>query len=319
MRRCLPARPHRWSPPGRRLRKVPAGSARQAPRAARPRGAEHPGDARDLTVAAYLTEWLAHIRRHVRPSTYVGYETNIRLHLIPRIGKKKLARLAVRDVRLLVDGMRADGHRARVVQHSHATLRVALEHAYREEIVPRNVAKPVRVERPAPVRPREPMTADEAVHLLKDVEGDRLAALWTLLSCSGSGAARRAACGGSTSTSKPGRCGSSRPSSAPTDVAGAADQDPALQPHRAPAARCRYALAEHHPRVQDANAPEPGEPWHPSGYVFGTAWGTPMDPRNLTRSWERSASGCRSARCRSMRCGTRASACCLPWACTREL
>ena len=30
-----------------------------------------------------------------------------------------------------------------------------------------------------------------------------------------------------------------------------------------------------------------GEPWHPSGYVFGTAWGRPMEPRNLTRSWER--------------------------------
>lgn len=102
-----------------------------------------------LTVATFLDEWLVYLKPHVRPSTWVGYETNVRLHVVPRIGKKKLTALSVRDVReVLVDGMRSDGRGARVIQYAHATVRAALEHAFREELVPRNVAKMVRVARP---------------------------------------------------------------------------------------------------------------------------------------------------------------------------
>ena len=55
----------------------------------------------------------------------------------------------------MVDAMRADGVGARVVQHVHATLRAALEHAYREEIVARNVAKlGARSNSPIPLRSR---------------------------------------------------------------------------------------------------------------------------------------------------------------------
>ena len=43
-----------------------------------------------LTVASYLEDWLVHIRQHVRPTTYAGYESNVRLHVSPRIGRKKL-------------------------------------------------------------------------------------------------------------------------------------------------------------------------------------------------------------------------------------
>jgi len=242
----------------------------------------------NLTVAAYLTEWLAHIRRHVRPSTYVGYETNVRLHLIPRIGKKKLARLGVRDVRLLGDGMRADGHKARVVQHSHATLRAALEHAYREEIVVRNVAKPVRVEQPAAVRPRETLTADEAVHLLKQVQDHDLAALWTLLVMLG---LRRSEACGLRWEHVDFDAGTLRIVQTVQRVDGKLQELPTKtrrSNRTVPLpARCRFVLAEHHRRLQEANGNGPGNPWRSSGYVFGTAWGTPMEPRNLTRSWER--------------------------------
>ena len=288
MRRRLPARPH-----GGRRRVVAYGKSRQEARVKLRElfdRAERniPATPANLTVAAYLTEWLAYIRRHVRPSTYVGYETNVRLHLIPRIGKKKLAQLAVRDVRLLVDGMRADGHKARVVQHSHATLRAALEHACREEIIPRNVAKPVRVEHPAPVRPREPLTADEAVHLLKRVEGDRLAALWTLLVMLG---LRRSEACGLRWEHVDFETGTLRIVQTVQRVDGKLQELPTKtrrSNRTVPLpARCQNALAQHHHRLQEANGTGPGEPWHPSGYVFGTAWGTPMEPRNLTRSWER--------------------------------
>jgi len=99
-------------------------------------------------VAGYLGERLVHIKQHVRASTWVACEGNVRLHLVPRVGSRKLVRLTVRDVRLMIDAMRDDNVGQRMVQYAHATLRAALEHAYREELVSRNVAKLVRVERP---------------------------------------------------------------------------------------------------------------------------------------------------------------------------
>jgi hypothetical protein len=65
-----------------------------------------------------------------------------------------------------------------VVQHVHATLRVALEHAVREELLPRNLAKLVQVA-PPPREDREPLTVEEAQTRLKAVRDDQLQALYT--------------------------------------------------------------------------------------------------------------------------------------------
>ena len=45
------------------------------------------------------------------------------------------------------------------------------------------------------------------------------------------------------------------------------------------------ALADHHRHLQERHGDGPSRPWQPTGYVFGTAWGTPLEPRNLTRMW----------------------------------
>lgn len=87
----------------------------------------------------------------VRPQTHAGYENNVRLHIVPRIGAKKLARLTVRDVRIMVDDMRDSGMSPRMVQWVHSTLRVALQHAFAEDLVTRNVARGVRIETPEKV------------------------------------------------------------------------------------------------------------------------------------------------------------------------
>lgn len=50
--------------------------------------------------------------------------------------------------------------------------------------------------------------------------------------------------------------------------------------------RCAYALAEHYQRCQVGRA-NGGGPSRPTGYVFGTRRGTPLEPRNLTRMFGR--------------------------------
>lgn len=130
------------------------------------------------TVEGYLGEWLAQVAAvRVRPSTLRSYDMNVRLHITPRIGRKQLGKLSARDVRQMLDDMRGQGAGPRVIQHVHATLRVALEHAVREELLPRNVAKLVQVA-PPPREEREPLTVEEAQTLLKTARDDRLHALY---------------------------------------------------------------------------------------------------------------------------------------------
>jgi site-specific recombinase XerC len=61
-----------------------------------------------MTVGEYLDQWLAEVAaKQVRPSTYTGYETNVRLHIKPLIGSKKLAKLTDRDIRQMIETLRS--------------------------------------------------------------------------------------------------------------------------------------------------------------------------------------------------------------------
>jgi integrase len=237
-----------------------------------------------VTVADHLTEWLAHIKPHVRPSTWAAYEYNIRLYLVPRIGRRKLNQLGVRDVRLMIDKMRADQVGARTIQYVHATLRAALEHAYREELVSRNVAKQVRVERPKPAI-KQPLTVDEARMLLDATTNDPRHALWVLLLMLG---LRRSEV-----------CGlrwehvdfEARTLRIAQSVQRADGKLRELPPKTRRSNRTvplpdrpLYALADHHRRLQELHG-EHGRPWRPDAFVFGYRHGTALEPRNLTRLW----------------------------------
>jgi hypothetical protein len=48
----------------------------------------------------------------------------------------------------MVDGLRADGHKPRVIQYAHGTLRAAVEHAMREELVSRQRRQQGKTEGP---------------------------------------------------------------------------------------------------------------------------------------------------------------------------
>src|SRR4051794_2929626 len=133
-----------------------------------------------LTVAAFLTEWLAQVATNkVRPATLRGYEAVIRVHLIPGLGRKKLHRLSPSDVRRFLAERRSAGLSATTVKQLHAVLRSALSHAVREDLIPRNVARLVMVPTPGSAELR-PLDVDEARRLLDAARGDRLFALWAV-------------------------------------------------------------------------------------------------------------------------------------------
>src|SRR4051812_39553191 len=45
------------------------------------------------SVEAFLTNWLKLMRSQLRPRAWSGYESSVRLHLIPGVGKVPLAKL----------------------------------------------------------------------------------------------------------------------------------------------------------------------------------------------------------------------------------
>jgi hypothetical protein len=51
------------------------------------------------TVAQYLASWLEIVRSTVRDSAYISYEKKVRLYLVPRLGRVKLAALSPQQVR----------------------------------------------------------------------------------------------------------------------------------------------------------------------------------------------------------------------------
>ena len=153
-------------------------------RAGRPRAMD------SQTVGEYLNYWLEHVAQHsVRGSTYKSYEMYVRRHLVPGLGRHKLTELSARDIRVFLDGRRMTpvgtfgrGNRTlsqTTLKHIHSVLRNALQHAVREDLVTRNVARNVQISTGPRATP-DPYTLDEARQLLAAASSDRHYALYSV-------------------------------------------------------------------------------------------------------------------------------------------
>ncbi len=128
-------------------------------------------------MAAYLTYWLQNVAvHHLRETTHTRHTTCVNRCLIPGLGKKKLAKLTAKDIRTWLNQLRTtcqcctrglDARRDQprccaasqcrhkllsplTLTYIHSVLKSALEHAAREEEIPRNVARNVRTGTPRP-------------------------------------------------------------------------------------------------------------------------------------------------------------------------
>jgi integrase len=132
------------------------------------------------TTGDYLTRWLTDTAKHtVRPSTFESYERLVRKHVIPHIGKVKLARLSAQDLSRLYSSLLDQGLSPRTVQYVHAIIHRALKQALRWSLVARNVAE--LVDAPRPVRKEiRPLSTEQSVRFLEATESDRMHALYVV-------------------------------------------------------------------------------------------------------------------------------------------
>lgn len=236
---------------------------------------------------AYLRYWLEHIvKNNRRPATYALYEINIRLYLIPGLGKRQLSRLSVSAVQMFLNQRLEAGDSVRKVQIMRTVLSAALTRALREELIVRNVAR--LVELPQYQRGTiRPWSADEAKRFLVVAESDPLYPAFVLLLLYG---LRRG--------ESLGLCWSDINLDAGTlhirqqlqRIRG----DLHLGPVKTNAGRRDLPLLKLAREVlelqsgrQAAYRADMGSAWPARDLVFTTRTGRPVEPRNLVRSFRR--------------------------------
>jgi integrase len=153
------------------------------------------------TLADYLAYWLREVvNPNLAPATAANYDMFVRLYIVPELGKRRLDKLAVREVRTWLnqlhercqccaqgkDERRAQDDRRccaigeccgqiaseRTVRDAWTVLRAALNNAVREELIPRNVAALIRVPKPRR-RKVKPWSVEEARKFLESARKRR--------------------------------------------------------------------------------------------------------------------------------------------------
>ncbi len=266
----------------------------------------------DATVAEFLAYWLAEeVAPNRRPKTHQSYASAINTHIIPGLGKKKLRKLRTQEVRTWLNRLRIecqcckrewDKRRAkprccaagaccerklspRMVQYVHAVLRNALQHAMREELVLRNVARLVRTPTPG-YNTGQGLSTSVAKLVLKELRDHRFYALYVLALTMGM---RRGELLGLSWTAVDLE---RRTLVVATNLQRAGGELRLVQPKTMASVRTLplppfvvEVLMEHRERQAQERAAA-GIDWKENGLVFPSRIGTPYEPDNLRRSWE---------------------------------
>ncbi|MER6221550.1 site-specific integrase [Streptomyces sp900105755] len=269
------------------------------------------------SLAAFLTYWLENVAVHqLRETTHTRYTAVVGQYLIPGLGRKKLAKLTAKDVRTWLNELRttcqccARGIDARrdpnaqasrrprccslgrccsrrlsplTLAYIHSVLKSALEHAVREEEIPRNVARNVRTGTPRPRR-FNPLTADEARQFLTAAQGHRLAALFELALHTGLRKGELLGLrwedldldGGTASIRR------TLQRTRSSGLAGLPTKTISSERRIALPASCVTSLRAQRQR-QAEERDQAGADWQSSGYVFTRPDGHPIEPATLTR------------------------------------
>ena len=143
--------------------------------------AGNPPPPQALTVAAFLNDWTRDVLPgSVAATTHQQYCDVVRLYIVPKVGKKKLAALNARDVARMLHDLEDDGKAPNTRRLARSVLRRALRWAEAEGLIARNAAAVAfGVKVPAPKG--RTMTLDEARQFLSSVEGHRLHAAWVTM------------------------------------------------------------------------------------------------------------------------------------------
>ena len=241
-------------------------------------------DAGSTTTGEYLTRWLSDsVHGTVQGSTYRSYGRVVDGHLVPGVGRVKLAKLRPDHIRRLYRSMLDAGKATRTVQYAHTLLKRALAQAVMDGLIPRNAAEAVR---PPKLKRDEiqPLNADQ-VRALLDASDERSCALYTVAVRTGM---------------RPGEILALRWSDVDLE-AGTVQINRALSEGefstpKTPRSRRRISLSpatvatlKAHRKRQLEECMAKAGLWEDHGLVFPSSVGTPKSQRNLNREFKNTA------------------------------
>jgi integrase len=242
-------------------------------------------DAGTMTVGEYLERWLSDsVQDTVRQRTFERYESIVRVHLVPAIGRVKLKSLTPAHVRGLYREKLDAGLAPGSVLHIHRAVSKALKQATDDGLVPRNAAGSVKPPRPRREEIR-PLDREQVRTFLKTVEKERLEALCVVAVTAG---LRRGELQGLKWEDVDLGAGTlqvrrtlSEPKGGYTFEAPKSGKGRSIRLTRKAVA----ALREHRKRQLEERVERAG-PWEDHGLVFSSGVGTPMSGGNLHRAFK---------------------------------
>jgi integrase len=132
----------------------------------------------NVTVREYLDSWLkGSVRGSVKQSTFDRYESAVRLHIKPALGRLKLTKLTPAHVQGFYQDRLDAGLAPASVNKLHTILHKALSQAAKWNMVPRNVTELVTAPRPAPEEMKT-LSAEETRRFLEAARGEKLEAMY---------------------------------------------------------------------------------------------------------------------------------------------
>ncbi len=240
-----------------------------------------------LTVEQYLTRWMDDSAKgKLRPRTFASYAQVVRLHIVPGLGRVPLQRLSPQHVQAWLNDRQKTGLSPRTCQYARAILRSALAQALRWGVVSRNVAALVEAPRVIrhEIRPLQPV---EARRLLEVAREDRLCALFTVALALG---LRQGEALGLQWDAVELEAGALHVRKSLQRVDGAWHLvEPKSARSRRTVAMPEVVMAalRVHRVSQLQERLLAGARWRESGFVFTTRVGTPIEPSNLTKAFQK--------------------------------
>lgn len=130
-------------------------------------------------IKAFLTDWLESEQRSLRVTTYAGYESIVRKHLIPAFGDLDLISLTPEQIDRFYNKLIDLKISGTTIRHIHAVLHKALDMAQNRGYTTRNVAKLVKTPKASDFD-GTPMDREQSRAFLEAAREDRLYALYAL-------------------------------------------------------------------------------------------------------------------------------------------
>lgn len=280
-----------WSPSGRPVRKTVSAKTRaEAMRKFRElqRRVEDglPAPDTSITVAQLFERWREDVLSHqVAPSAADNYYSVAKHHIIPSLGKKKLLDVTTADIDRLIAKKLAEGKSVSTARRIRSVFSQALDQAMRWGWVTRNAASLSRAPKTTR-REGRTLTEQQARQFLKALEGHRLEVPLTLMLATG--LRRGEALGLMWKDFEPEKSLLRVRRQLQREGEGLVTREPKTSRSRRVVNLPPQIveMLQRHRASQNAARALVGKGWQNSGFIFTTAIGGPLDPRNLLRDFK---------------------------------